>query len=77
VEYFSDSKKLANEDDSSEDPIYKCYEAVLDSKAKDETLVSLCPFFCQVKNTRNLPSIFLEKYIRNLFFVTEDLTVLN
>ncbi|KAI5401813.1 hypothetical protein KIW84_066326 [Lathyrus oleraceus] len=38
VEYFNDSEKKANEDDSSEDPIYKCYEAILDSKAKDETL---------------------------------------
>ncbi|XP_058758017.1 aluminum-activated malate transporter 14-like [Vicia villosa] len=38
VEYFNDSEKQANEDDSSEDPIYKCYEAILDSKAKDETL---------------------------------------
>jgi hypothetical protein len=40
VDYFYDSEKQANEDDSSEDPIYKCYKAVLDSKAKDETLVS-------------------------------------
>jgi hypothetical protein len=40
VDYFYDSEKQENEDDSSEDPIYKCYEAVLDSKAKDETLVS-------------------------------------
>ncbi|CAJ2630995.1 aluminum-activated malate transporter 12-like [Trifolium pratense] len=38
VDYFYDSEKQENEDDSSEDPIYKCYEAVLDSKAKDETL---------------------------------------
>lgn len=40
MEYFHDSEKQANEDDSSEDPIYKRYEAVLDSKPKDETLVS-------------------------------------
>ncbi|KAK2405566.1 aluminum-activated malate transporter [Trifolium repens] len=40
VEYFYDSEKQANEDDSSEDLIYKCYEAVLDSKVKDETLAS-------------------------------------
>jgi hypothetical protein len=40
VDYFYDFEKQENEDDSSEDPIYKCYEAVLDSKAKDETLVS-------------------------------------
>ncbi|XP_058754931.1 aluminum-activated malate transporter 14-like [Vicia villosa] len=38
MKYFYDSEKQANEDDSCEDPIYKCYEAVLDSKAKDETL---------------------------------------
>ncbi|XP_004497252.1 aluminum-activated malate transporter 12-like isoform X2 [Cicer arietinum] len=38
MEYFYDSEKQANEDDSSEDLIYKCYEAVLDSKSKDETL---------------------------------------
>ncbi|KEH44440.1 putative aluminum-activated malate transporter [Medicago truncatula] len=37
MEYFYDSEKQAN-DDSSEDLIYKCYEAVLDSKSKDETL---------------------------------------
>ncbi|PNY06190.1 aluminum-activated malate transporter 12-like protein [Trifolium pratense] len=40
VEYFYDSEKQANEDDSSEDLISKCYEAVLDSKVKDETLAS-------------------------------------
>jgi len=39
MEYFYDTEKQAN-DDSSEDLIYKCYEAVLDSKSKDETLVS-------------------------------------
>jgi hypothetical protein len=44
MEYFYDSEKQVNEDDSSEDAIYKCYEAVLDSKTKDETLVSLCIF---------------------------------
>ncbi|KAL5099996.1 hypothetical protein RYX36_004323, partial [Vicia faba] len=38
MEYFYDSEKQENEDDSCEDPIYKCYEAILDSKAKDETL---------------------------------------
>lgn len=38
--YFYDTEKQANEDELSEDLIYKCYEAVLDSKAKDETLVS-------------------------------------
>ncbi|KAK2405568.1 aluminum-activated malate transporter [Trifolium repens] len=38
MEYFYDSEIQENEDDSSEDAIYKCYEAVLDSKTKDETL---------------------------------------
>ncbi|CAI8601712.1 unnamed protein product [Vicia faba] len=38
MEYFYDFEKQENEDDSCEDPIYKCYEAILDSKAKDETL---------------------------------------
>ncbi|XP_028184430.1 aluminum-activated malate transporter 12-like [Glycine soja] len=38
-EYFYDSAKEATEDDdSSEDPIYEGYKAVLDSKANDETL---------------------------------------
>jgi len=32
--------KQANEDDSCENPTYKFYEAILDSKAKDEPLVS-------------------------------------
>jgi hypothetical protein len=65
VEYFYDSEKQANEDDSSEDLIYKCYEAVLDSKVKDETLVSLCP-------------IFVEQSISEIWFVvTDDFIVLN
>ncbi|XP_028219700.1 aluminum-activated malate transporter 12-like [Glycine soja] len=38
MEYFYDSAKQATEDDSSEDPIYEGYKAVLDSKANDETL---------------------------------------
>ena len=45
VEYFFDSDKQVMEDESSEDPIYKGYKAVLDSKATDETLVITCnPF---------------------------------
>jgi len=43
-EYFYDSAKSACEDDSSEDPIYEGYKAVLDSKASDETLVTQCLF---------------------------------
>ncbi|KAH1140576.1 hypothetical protein GYH30_029455 [Glycine max] len=40
-EYFYESAKEETEDDdSSEDPIYEGYKAVLDSKAKDETLAS-------------------------------------
>ncbi|XP_061362755.1 aluminum-activated malate transporter 12-like [Gastrolobium bilobum] len=38
MEYFYDSEKRATQDDSSEDPIYKGYKAVLDSKANEETL---------------------------------------
>ncbi|KAK7390773.1 hypothetical protein VNO78_18841 [Psophocarpus tetragonolobus] len=38
MKYFYDSAKQASEDDSSEDPIYEGYKAVLDSKAIDETL---------------------------------------
>ncbi|RDX70476.1 Aluminum-activated malate transporter 12, partial [Mucuna pruriens] len=39
VEYFYDSAKPEEtRDDSSEDPIYQGYKAVLDSKASDETL---------------------------------------
>ncbi|GFZ00840.1 aluminum-activated, malate transporter 12 [Actinidia rufa] len=37
-EYFSDEEKETSEDKSSEDPIYKGYKAVLDSKSSDETL---------------------------------------
>ncbi|XP_027364826.1 aluminum-activated malate transporter 12-like [Abrus precatorius] len=37
-EYFYDSEKQATQEDSSEDPIYQGYKAVLDSKANDETL---------------------------------------
>lgn len=38
-EYFSEVEKEAPED-QSEDPIYKGYKNVLDSKPQDETLVS-------------------------------------
>ncbi|RZB43220.1 Aluminum-activated malate transporter 12 isoform B [Glycine soja] len=38
--YFYDSAKQATEGDSSENPIYEGYKAVLDSKVKDETLAS-------------------------------------
>jgi len=38
--YFYDSAKQATEGDSSENPIYEGYKAVLDSKVKDETLVT-------------------------------------
>lgn len=41
-EYFNDSEIKENQDKSSEDPIYKGYKAVLDSKSTDETLVSSC-----------------------------------
>ena len=44
MKYFYDSAKQATEDDSSEDPIYEGYKAVLDSKANDETLVSQCSY---------------------------------
>ncbi|XWS49237.1 hypothetical protein CRYUN_Cryun13aG0146800 [Craigia yunnanensis] len=37
-EYFNDSEIKENRDKSSEDPIYKGYKAVLDSKSTDETL---------------------------------------
>ncbi|CAK7356170.1 unnamed protein product [Dovyalis caffra] len=37
-EYFSDVEKEKTQDKSSEDPIYKGYKAVLDSKSQDETL---------------------------------------
>lgn len=54
MEYFYDSAKQASEDDSSEDPVYEGYKAVLDSKAKDETLVTQGPFLsCSVKHVRN------------------------
>ncbi|XP_057977289.1 aluminum-activated malate transporter 12-like [Malania oleifera] len=36
--YFSDAESEVREDKSSEDPIYKGYKAVLDSKSIDETL---------------------------------------
>ncbi|XP_027364825.1 aluminum-activated malate transporter 12-like [Abrus precatorius] len=38
TKYFCDSENQEPHDDSSEDLIYKGYKAVLDSKAKDETL---------------------------------------
>ena len=41
-EYFNDYEIKENQDKSSEDPIYKGYKAVLDSKSTDETLVSSC-----------------------------------
>ncbi|XVE65270.1 hypothetical protein DITRI_Ditri07aG0167600 [Diplodiscus trichospermus] len=37
-EYFDDSEIKENQDKSLEDPIYKGYKAVLDSKSTDETL---------------------------------------
>ncbi|XP_027934065.1 aluminum-activated malate transporter 12-like [Vigna unguiculata] len=37
-EYFNDSEESACQDDSSEDPIYKGYKTVLDSKTTDDTL---------------------------------------
>ncbi|CAK9173379.1 unnamed protein product [Ilex paraguariensis] len=37
-EYFKDEEAEPNKDKSSEDPIYKGYKAVLDSKSIDETL---------------------------------------
>ncbi|KAG4171444.1 hypothetical protein ERO13_A12G209400v2 [Gossypium hirsutum] len=37
-EYFNDSELKENQEKSSEDPIYKGYKAVLDSKSTDETL---------------------------------------
>lgn len=39
-EYFDDSDTKEKQERSSEDPIYKGYKAVLDSKSTDETLVS-------------------------------------
>lgn len=38
-EYFVDTDIKDTENQSSEDPIYEGYEAVLDSKSKDEALV--------------------------------------
>ncbi|XP_008238285.2 PREDICTED: aluminum-activated malate transporter 12-like [Prunus mume] len=37
-EYFSDAEKEVSGDQSTEDPIYDCYKAVLDSKSMDETM---------------------------------------
>lgn len=45
MKYFDDSENQVTQGDSSEDLIYKNYKVVLDSKAKDETLVSGNPFF--------------------------------
>ena len=39
-EYFYDSAKSPCQHDSSKDPIYEGYKAVLDSKTTDETLVT-------------------------------------
>ena len=44
-EYFSEEEKDMAEDKSLEDPIYKGYKAVLDSKSNDETLVRFVSFF--------------------------------
>ncbi|WVZ10624.1 hypothetical protein V8G54_015154 [Vigna mungo] len=44
-EYFNDSEESTCQDDSSEDPIYKGYKAILDSKATDETLF-MCELLC-------------------------------
>lgn len=41
VRYFHDSENQETQDDSTEDLIYKGYKAVLDSRAKDETLVTM------------------------------------
>ncbi|CAL5359628.1 unnamed protein product [Camellia sinensis] len=40
-EYFREEEKEVTTDESSEDPIYKGYKAVLDSKSIDETLQAL------------------------------------
>jgi len=44
VRYFNDSENQETPDVVSDDLIYKGYKAVLDSKSKDETLVTLMPF---------------------------------
>lgn len=45
VRYFNDSENQESQEDASDDLIYKGYKAVLDSKSKDETLVTLVNFF--------------------------------
>lgn len=39
-DYFNDAEVLVTKDNESEDPAYKGYKAVLDSKSIDESLVS-------------------------------------
>lgn len=44
MEYFCEIKPAQAKDKAVEDPIYKGYKAVLDSKSTDETLVSFMLF---------------------------------
>lgn len=62
MEYFHDSEKEATQDDSSEDPIYEGYKAVLDSKAKDETLALQASW--EPRFTRYCHGIPWQQYVR-------------
>jgi len=44
LRYFNGAENQETQDDASDELIYKGYKAVLDSKSKDETLVTLVPF---------------------------------
>ena len=44
-EYFNNAEEQEKKDEPSEDPIYKGYKAVLDSKSTEETLVTSLFFY--------------------------------
>jgi len=66
VRYFNDSENQETQDDASDDLIYKGYKAVLDSKSKDETLVTLVTFFLTVKLNISKVSVFCDRYHKSV-----------
>ncbi|KAF8380681.1 hypothetical protein HHK36_028171 [Tetracentron sinense] len=61
-EYFRDLENGATENKSSDDPIYKCYKAVLDSKSNDETLALHASW--EPRHSRNCSRYPWQQYVK-------------
>ncbi|XP_021290721.1 aluminum-activated malate transporter 12-like [Herrania umbratica] len=61
-EYFDDSDTKEKQDRSSEDPIYKGYKAVLDSKSTDETLALYASW--EPRHSRHCYRFPWQQYVR-------------